>query len=870
MMIRVLATVPTLALLSTASFPGVATPDEDVRAKVVDRPSEAIAPVDTTYVDEGLGFTWELPEGWSTSDQDARTTHARLNATREGQDPRIQFSLRVLPTLELAGYGPAEAARVAILGKPEYSEYETLEVEALGHTLEGMRVQLQQGGHVHGIEQAYFVREPSVFILQWVAPPDQLEEAREAFGPIVEGIEIGEPGEATAGLSQLQALAARCGSELDWAPTWSAAAERARRAARPILVVAWRYPGFSLQDAMSSGPFMDPDIVELIGERAIPYRLSFTDGCPLVDPGVYGLGPSTFGNGALFVDADGRVLYDGGLPRYGSLAAALATIDPPSPISDSERGSGLDAVDRRMARGELEAALDLLGDRSDADAHLRRAEIHRRRRRGQESLEAYAQALEADPKIAGASFDLERAKTLAALGRIDPAQLLLRSILEGAEHPSTLSEARYVLGAIQRVHGTREESQSTWQPLFEGDPEDRWAWKAAATLTSPAWGADVGGRVDWPSEAWYAVLERPKSAPLGARGAVDARDHARDFLVGAQDDRGGWISPTEAAHRNPLRVDDFKLAITALAGRGLLRERVEHRHASWDGVDPVERPLEEAIEHVLGTLDRMATHPAPIHYMDYGVWSHAMALEFLCEVEGAGLRTREQLEAPVAQLVAGLAQKEKPRGGWSYYLTRDLAARAPVQGESISFTTAAVVLALEAARDHGFPLPEGLLDRGLNAIEAMHRGDAVYVYMQDLAGTTRPPAPHPAGAAGRAPLIALALYRGGRCKQDHLVEALDLFALHRAGLDAEMGKWLMHTGPHAQGSHYLMFDYAHAALCAAELPRNEGRRYHDAILDSVLNGRCEGGCFVDNGSRGPAMGTGLALVAFDALGIGGQ
>ena len=66
---------------------------------------------------------------------------------------------------------------------------------------------------------------------------------------------------------RLLALAARCGSELDWAPTWDAAAQRARDAKKPVLVLVWAYPGFEITDSARMSTFMDEDVVALVRER---------------------------------------------------------------------------------------------------------------------------------------------------------------------------------------------------------------------------------------------------------------------------------------------------------------------------------------------------------------------------------------------------------------------------------------------------------------------------------------------------------------------------------------------------------------------------------------------------------------------------
>jgi hypothetical protein len=123
----------------------------------------------------------------------------------------------------------------------------------------------------------------------------------------------------------------------------------------------------------------------------------------------------------------------------------------------------------------------------------------------------------------------------------------------------------------------------------------------------------------------------------------------------------------------------------------------------------------------------------------------------------------------------------------------------------------------------------------------------------------------PAGGAGRGPLCALALLRAGREDRGALKRRLEIFAEHAATLGAERGKGLMHTGADAQGSHYILYDWATAAEAAAELPPEEAARYRRVIVDQLLACRTDDGAFLDNPILGRDLGAALALRAFAFL-----
>ena len=174
------------------------------------------------------------------------------------------------------------------------------------------------------------------------------------------------------------------------------------------------------------------------------------------------------------------------------------------------------------------------------------------------------------------------------------------------------------------------------------------------------------------------------------------------------------------------------------------------------------------------------------------------------------------------------------------------------------------------ARDAGLEVPEAMLARTLDCLERMRNDDGTFTYMlfheAELAGREN----DPGGTAGRGPLCALALYRGGRGSLDEIRRTLDLYLEQRAGLSDQLGKTLMHTGTGGQGSHYLMFDYANAAAAIAELPEDEREAYRDAVLEDVLAARTDEGAFLATLLLGRAYGTAMALHAFESLRVSSE
>jgi hypothetical protein len=183
----------------------------------------------------------------------------------------------------------------------------------------------------------------------------------------------------------------------------------------------------------------------------------------------------------------------------------------------------------------------------------------------------------------------------------------------------------------------------------------------------------------------------------------------------------------------------------------------------------------------------------------------------------------------------------------------------------MSFTTATVLLALLEADEAGLDVPARLVEGGTACLAAMRddSGNFEYLRLGDaaLAGPVNPQA-----SAARGPVCTLALIRSGKLKPDSIVPALESYIQFLPAFGDEARKALMHAGPAAQGSHYLLYDYSTAAdairACAGdEVPSAVRNRARTEILRQL--GRCRNadGSFMDNPLIGCQAGTGLAAFA---------
>ncbi len=164
-----------------------------------------------------------------------------------------------------------------------------------------------QANVAYTLRQHFIVHHGALFVLQCAAPEESFEAAGKEFQPFLDSFEFVPLADAGARDDQelLRTLAARCGSEISWAPTWAEAAARAKKESRLVLVVVEQYRGLNIERYAPSTLFMDSDVVALVQERFVAFAWNDRCGAPFEEADVYGLGPFTFGQGLLFADAEG-------------------------------------------------------------------------------------------------------------------------------------------------------------------------------------------------------------------------------------------------------------------------------------------------------------------------------------------------------------------------------------------------------------------------------------------------------------------------------------------------------------------------------------------------------------------------------------
>jgi len=680
----------------------------------------------------------------------------------------------------------------------------------------------------------------ALFLLPWVAVAPPAQEADER--------------------AQWKTLAERCGEELAWAPDWEAAAARARAEEKPILAVAWLYPGFDLADSSRRVFAMDTDVIELVNARCVPLHLTLATRAAIAEHTSYGLSPTAFGSGLLVLAPDGEPLADCSYvdptAAYDFLCSALAAQPELAGGAVPPGLPALERAERHLARGELDAAAALLAEPTSARAFLARARLLRRRHDALGARTALEAARAHEPGELVPAIVFEGVTNELSLANVFGAHALCRELLEQHAGSEEALGAAYVLGLLEVANGQRPAGEARWRALARDHADSRWALQAAATLLAP--GVELACyRLAAPPEDVRATLADVPYAPAPAGKAKGApAAEALGWLRARRRADGGWPDPSELA-AGARDSNALSVAIDALGARALLA-----RGEAEPGA--VRREAELALALGRASLSERPRGPT---YMTYEVWSDALLLELLSDLlasEAPDLPA-EELRGLGRELVEALAARQRANGGWSYFEAVSLAEGAAKPEQSISFVTASVVLALQHAQAAGIAVDGAGLARALDALEAFRSEAGVFAYMLWSYQERAPDEQQVAGAAGRAPLCELALLRAGRSDTARLEAALGQFFEHAAVLAQETGKALMHCGAEGQGCHYVLYDYAMCARAIAALPAAEQKPWRARLLTRLDSARRSDGAYCDTPILGPASGTALALLAFAEL-----
>jgi tetratricopeptide (TPR) repeat protein len=503
------------------------------------------AQAEVRYESPEFGFRLDRPAEWIVqSAQDQGEARFLLTLVPQGSAGNPSFVAYVYDAkagTSLAAVADAAAKKLEAADVREIERGEARLGEREVVWLRGRKDDENLGAYV--VEYRFVESAPFLYALQLACPPDD-EPGRATLRRIADSLELfaAVPAARDPDRERLQQLAARCGSELDWAPDWESAAKRARGEKKPIFVLYENYAALGLPDTAVTGALMDPELVALLRERFVAFRLAVGVDAPFRDPEVFGIGPHAWGTDYLFVEPSGRVLRE------------TSVFDPICLAEVAREVLGMPGAKPR----DGEKALDR-------------------------------------------ECDADEAVLLMRLGRHAEARAAFERIV--AEDPPVprAPEAMFWLGAYEAVDTAGKGPRAWWRRLVDEHPDDRWAWKAAANLLDA--GALIRGAepLAWPAPEVLATARTPAAEPLPVSAVHRAEKAAIAFLLAAQREDGSWIVPADAFG---LGSSLYTNAVSALCATSLVPVAAGPGATSEDAARAVRLALRRALGSLeSGALD---------------------------------------------------------------------------------------------------------------------------------------------------------------------------------------------------------------------------------------------------------------------------
>lgn len=307
-------------------------------------------------------------------------------------------------------------------------------------------------------------------------------------------------------------------------------------------------------------------------------------------------------------------------------------------------------------------------------------------------------------------------------------------------------------------------------------------------------------------------------------------DKALAFLVTDQNPDGSWGSACEASFNdlwtNPETHRAWKVGTTGVACMALL-EAGEKSDA--------QASLARAIDYLvaLKCLERCSDWDLD------DVWGYLYGLQALSRVlispRIQASPKRAEIEKAARTYLEKLARYQAPLGGFGYYAYAGSAYRP---NWSVSFLTAAAILAFGDARAAGLNVDERLYARSVSALERTRLPTGAYTYSLELI-------PNPGslegidqveGSLGRIQVGNLALHAAGRpVTIEAMHRGIDQFFEHHRYLEICRLRPIPHEAYHFNAGYFYCFGHYYAALVIGELAPADRRAYAERLARILLD-----------------------------------
>jgi hypothetical protein len=359
---------------------------------------------------------------------------------------------------------------------------------------------------------------------------------------------------------------------------------------------------------------------------------------------------------------------------------------------------------------------------------------------------------------------------------------------------------------------------------------------------------------DGPEEAKPA---KPEPAATAVSRAKEAIRTGLDFLLETQNPDGSWgyhaqrspymiYAPVPGAHRA------FKVATSGLA---LMAVRQAEGRS-----EALAKARSKGLEYIVENGRVKRSHGSEM----YAVWGWAYGLQAISRalLDRWPVPDEKAARTTAKEIVKALAVHQTVDGGWGYF---DFRARTyNPSGDSASFVTSSMLIALHDAKKAGIKVPARMVEKALTSLARCRSPEGTYgygfghrMYPQGLIN-------RPGGSLTRTPSCDLALFLNER-----VIDRAQLAKGVRTLLDQKkFARMALHRPiPHESwfsvSGYFYLFGYYNAAEACKVLEPATVAGFRDGLIEEVLLTRHPDGSFWDYPLYGyhKPYGTGYALGA---------
>jgi hypothetical protein len=333
-----------------------------------------------------------------------------------------------------------------------------------------------------------------------------------------------------------------------------------------------------------------------------------------------------------------------------------------------------------------------------------------------------------------------------------------------------------------------------------------------------------------PTSADETPAPRPVEPPARAEVEQSIRRGVA-FLLKRQNRDGSWGSanisrPYEIYAPVPGAHQAFHAAVTALCISALIETGGDDNE--------VAAALDRGEAWLMANLPKVRRASPDVFYNS---WTHAYGIAALVRMldrRTDDAQRRERIRDLIAQQIEMLDRYEVVAGGWAYY---DFAAQTQKpSGSTMSFVTAAVLVALHEAKQAGVEAPEQMIQRAIASLRRQRKPDFSYVYSEDLKYQPMRGVNRPGGSLGRSQAcnLAMRLWGDHETTDDVVRTWLDRLLARNLWLDIGRKRPIPHESWFEVAGYFFYFGHYYAARCIELLPEEDRGPFQDRLAQILL------------------------------------